>query len=280
MKSAPSAPVARPERPARRELFGTAFDNLTRAEAADAVEQLIAARNGCRVVCVKDVALTVRARDDAQLRRFYERVDYLFVDGRGIYYASHWLRQPLVEMVGGPGLYYEMLRRAERAGYRVYFVGASQDVLSRAVARVRERHPSLHFVGSTNGYFDDDGIPRVLAGIADAAPDLVFVGIATPKRERFIERLRAAGQSCVCIAIGGVLDVEAGDKRLAPAFIGRLGFEWAYRALQEPRRLLPRYLRTHSRFALLLLREAIQARRQARAVARRQEGETALRNRS
>ena len=240
-------------------ILGTTFDNLTLAEAADEVENLIAA-GASSMVCVKDVALTVRASESDFLTAFYAGAELMFVDGRGLFYASRLLARPLAEVVGGPGIYFELLRRAATKSYRVFIVGSTRTTLQTAIARARVRHPDLNIVGWRDGYFANEEVDDVLDEIRRAKPQLVFVGIATPKREQFIQRLRDAGIPCVSVAIGGVLDVEAGEKRLAPTWISHLGLEWFFRALQEPRRLFPRYLRTHSRFLLLVARELIRER--------------------
>ena len=241
-------------------IFDTTFDNLTLASAGERVEQLIKRGERPRVVCVKDVALTMRCRDSEFLSRFYDTADLMFVDGRGLYYASRLLGTPLREVVGGPGLYFELLRRCAARSHGVYMLGASQSVLAAAVRSARARHPALRVVGFHDGYFEPHELPLVETDIRASAPDVVFVGITTPKREETIEYLRREGVPAVFVAIGGVLDVEAGEKRLAPKWIARLGMEWFYRAMQEPRRLFPRYLRTHSRFIRLLLGEIARRR--------------------
>lgn len=241
-------------------MFETDFDNLTLREAGELVEAFISRGDRPYSVCVKDVALTIRCLENEFLTRFYRQTDAMFVDGRGLYYASRLVGTPLREIVGGPGLYFELLRRAAAKGHRVYILGATQAILDAAIRNACTRHPSLHIVGSRDGYFSLQDVPSIGEGIRAAKPDIVFVGITTPKREETIEQLRRQGIPTVFVAIGGVLDVEAGEKRLAPKWIAKIGMEWFYRALQEPRRLFPRYLRTHSRFLVLLAREVARRR--------------------
>ena len=243
----------------RVELFDTYFTNARRAEACDEIERLIAANDRCHLVCVKDVALLMRSRSDSFLRQFYERFpEYIFADGRGVVWASRLLGEPLVEMVGGPGIYYEMLRRAATKGYKVYLLGTRDDVLQRAVANLKKRLPTLSLVGCHHGYFDQDSEYRVVESILRAAPQVLFIGMSTPRREQFIATHLRSLLPGVCLPIGGVLDVEAGTTRLAPGIVGKLGLEWLYRLLQEPRRLGPRYLRTHPRFIWAVFQAVIE----------------------
>ena len=232
-------------------LFGSQFDALTSAEACDAMEAMIRAGDRRYLVCVKDVALTIRSREDAFLRRFYARADLTLVDGRGLLLAGRLLGQRLPAPVGGPNLYREMLRRASSCGYSVYLLGARAEVLEEAVRRLRVSHPTLRLAGRHHGYFAGWEL-EVVEDIERTRPEILFVGISTPERERFLDAWLERLPPGVCIPVGGVIDIEAGVVARAPDWIGRSGLEWLFRIVQEPGRLLPRYARTHSRFAALL----------------------------
>jgi N-acetylglucosaminyldiphosphoundecaprenol N-acetyl-beta-D-mannosaminyltransferase len=232
-------------------LFGSRLHCLTLAETCDAAEAMIGARDRCHLICVKDVGLTVRCRDDASLGAFYERSDLVVVDGEGLVLAARLLGLARLENVCGPALYGEMLRRARLRGYGVYLLGARAEVVAEVARRLRAQTPPVRVVGWRDGYFAGREA-EVIADIAGARPDVLFVGISTPLREQFLGRWRDRLPPCVCIPVGGVFDVEAGLVRGAPEWVWRRGFGWLYRTLQEPRRLTGRYLRTHSRFAALL----------------------------
>lgn len=239
-------------------IFETFFDNLTRSQFCDEVEQLIRAKQRLYIVAVKDVAITVLSLENKFLLDFYNNVDLLAVDGRGLVYASYFVcgrKSGFKEMVGGPGMYYELLKRAEKKGYRLYYFGAKQDVLDNAVQRIRKRSPSLIICGMHNGYLDDNNILDFFQDLNDSRPDIIFVGISSPTREKIIETYRSQFPKCVCFFIGGMIDVEAGIARIAPAYISYLGIEWLWRVIQEPKRLARRYFRTHTKFAYYFLRE-------------------------
>lgn len=233
-------------------LFETTLHNLSRSETCDAIEAMVAAHDRCYLVCVKDVALTMRSRRDPFLRAFYETPDLTVVDGRGLVLASRLLGRPLVEMVSGPLMYLEMIRRAEAKGLRVYVLGATSEIVEAAAARLRATAPRLQLAGYHHGYLDPGMAEKVVEEIQRTAPDLVFIGMPTPLREQFIAKYRAVFPPCVCIPVGGVLDVSAGTVHLAPTWLNKAGGEWLYRVAQEPRRLFGRYARSHAQFAALL----------------------------
>jgi N-acetylglucosaminyldiphosphoundecaprenol N-acetyl-beta-D-mannosaminyltransferase len=146
-------------------------------------------------------------------------------------------------------------------------LGAEREVLERAVARLRELHPRLEFVGHRHGYFSDADEPSVAAEIRAARPDLLFVAISTPRKEYFLGRWGPELDVPFSMGVGGAIDVVAGVTKRAPRSLQRLGLEWAFRLAQEPRRLFRRYLVTNSEFVALTLRDLaeLRARRAARA---------------
>ena len=232
-------------------LFGSRFHCLKLTEACDAVEAMIRAHDRCYLVCVKDVGLTVRCVDDSLLRGFYDHADLVVVDGRGLLLAGRLLGRPFPGPVGGPALYSELLRRAAARAYGVYLLGARPDIVREAARRLGARTPPVRVVGWHDGYFE--GREReVVMDITRAQPDIIFVGISTPVRERFLDAWRDQLPPCACVPVGGVLDIEAGAVRPAPEWVSRMGLEWLFRVWQEPRRLAIRYARTHPRFALML----------------------------
>src|SRR2546422_8494563 len=132
-------------------LFGSRLHRLTLTETCDVVEGMIRAHDRCYLVCVKDVGLTVRSRDDAFLGRFYDRADLVLVDGRGLVLAGRLLGQPLPGPVGGPDIYHELLRRAAERDYGVYLLGARPAVVAEAARRLRARTPPVRVVGWHDG---------------------------------------------------------------------------------------------------------------------------------
>lgn len=236
-------------------LFNTNFVNVNLKAACDILEDEILRKEKFVYAAVKDIALTVRSLEDRFLKSFYNKCNYIFVDGRGILYASWLLGKPLKEMVGGPRIYSEMLKRANDKGYKVYLCGTKKEILIKAISNIKGRYPKINIVGFHDGYFDLENSDGLVDEINRIEPEILFIGISTPKREQFIEKYRNKLINLLCIAVGGVFDNEAGVTKYAPNIIGIVGLEWAYRVLQEPRRLLKRYLYTRLKFVYYFLLE-------------------------
>jgi N-acetylglucosaminyldiphosphoundecaprenol N-acetyl-beta-D-mannosaminyltransferase len=144
---------------------------------------------------------------------------------------------------------------AAEEGFHPYFLGAKEDVVERAAETAKARHPQLQFSGLHNGYFAEDEEPTIVADIARSHADCLFIGIPTPRKERFLNAHKNELGIPFIMGVGGSFDVMAGITNRAPLWMQRAGLEWLYRVWQEPRRMWYRYASTNSAFAWLLLVE-------------------------
>jgi N-acetylglucosaminyldiphosphoundecaprenol N-acetyl-beta-D-mannosaminyltransferase len=144
----------------------------------------------------------------------------------------------------------------------VYFLGATQEVLDTMLVRIAVRHPRLRIAGAQHGYFRDEDGERVADAVAAARPDMLFLGISSPRKEIFMARHGPRMQVPICHGVGGSFDVLAGVVPRAPVSWQNTGLEWLFRLLQEPRRMWKRYLVTNSLFTLWVGREWLRQRLQ------------------
>jgi N-acetylglucosaminyldiphosphoundecaprenol N-acetyl-beta-D-mannosaminyltransferase len=190
---------------------------------------------------------------DPALRDVISTCAVINADGMSVVVASRLLRQPLPERVAGIDLLERLVARAAADGRSVYFLGARDEVLSELVRRFRARYPSLRIAGWRNGYWTDDA--EVVRAVRDANADLLFLAIPSPRKEFWLaEHLPALGVP-FAMGVGGSFDVVAGKIKRAPAWVQRLGCEWVYRLVQEPRRMWKRYLVGNTTFMWLTLKE-------------------------
>lgn len=236
-----------------RELFGLPVGALTMAEAVAEADHAIRERRAL-LIGVVNAAKIVNMRRDAELDRAVRSADLILADGMSVVWAARLLRRRLPERVAGIDLMFGMLERGSRRGWRVYLLGATEEV-SRAVSqRIRSRYPGVVIAGRRNGYFETAARARVAEDIAAARPDILLVAMTSPCKERFLGDFAERMNVAVCHGVGGAFDVLAGKVRRAPQRWRRWGLEWLFRLLQEPRRLWRRYLVTHARFAGLVLK--------------------------
>ena len=240
----------------RQDVLGVPFDALTMDEVLERVDKAIFNRDRLRIGVV-NAAKLVNMRRDATLRADVLSCDLILADGLPVVWASHLLGRRLPERVAGIDLMVQMLRRGEQDGHRVYCLGATENVVTAAVERITGDYPRVRVVGYRHGYFTRQEEPTIVRQIAHAKPDIVLVGISSPKKEEFLARWGDYLGAPVCHGVGGSFDVLAGKVRRAPLAWQRLGLEWLYRVKQEPRRLWRRYLVTNSMFCAMVLWELV-----------------------
>lgn len=190
--------------------------------------------------------LSVFARDQA-FREAVARADAVAADGVPIMWGARLFgRRPIPDRAATTDLFHNLAQAAEREGLSMYFLGASAEENEKAVAEVRRRYPKLRIVGSRDGYFRPEEEAAVVAAIAAARPDVLWVALGVPREDLFVarnlDRLAGIGWVKTC---GGLFNFLSGLRSRAPAWMRNAGLEWSYRLALEPRRLFWRYFVTN-----------------------------------
>ncbi|MBD8870475.1 WecB/TagA/CpsF family glycosyltransferase [Nocardioides donggukensis] len=243
----------------RQVLFGLTVDAVTMAETVALADHALQTRQRLQIGVV-NAAKVVKLKADGFLRESLLTCDLLLADGQSVVWASRLLGRDLPARVAGIDLFEELLALADRKGYRVYLLGARPEVLAAVERVVADRFPGATVAGSRDGYFAPTEADDVAAEIRSSGADMLFLGMTTPAKEIFLGTYGDGLGVPVLHGVGGSFDVMAGVTRRAPERWQASGMEWAYRVLQEPRRLWRRYLVTNSAFLLLLLGERLHRR--------------------
>ncbi|HWO14824.1 MAG TPA: WecB/TagA/CpsF family glycosyltransferase [Polyangiaceae bacterium] len=215
-------------------------------------------------LCTVNVAILMLMRADRGLQRFVESARWVVADGQPLVWASRLAGTPLPERIAGVDLMDRLCARAAREGFGVYLLGGTDQSVRAAAAALARKYPRLVISGVADGYFSAREAPERARAVAASGAKLLFVGMGAPRQEGFIEQHWAGLGVNVALGVGGSFDVVSGKRWRAPELAQKLGLEWAFRAAQEPRRLLPRYVGSNSRFLWLLTREHL-GRRWGRA---------------
>jgi N-acetylglucosaminyldiphosphoundecaprenol N-acetyl-beta-D-mannosaminyltransferase len=251
------------DRPSRAVVLGCAIDRIELDEAVALCERYVDSRVPAQNVAINAAKLVALQREP-ELREIVNRCELVTADGVPIVWASRLLGDPLPGRVNGTDLMYRLFARAEQRGYRVYILGARREVLETAVERIRADYPRLRLAGYRDGYFDPAEDDRVAMEIREAKPDILFVAISSPRKEYFLGSQRARMEVPLVLGVGGSIDVVAGLVKRAPLFMQRLGLEWLWRLLQEPRRMFHRYATTNTRFVALVAQAVLRRLRATR----------------
>lgn len=242
-------------RPQTQLLFGLTMDGLRMGEAVERCRLAIQTRRPL-LIGVLNAAKIVNLRRDLNLRDALLDCNMLLADGQSVVWASWLLHKPLPERVAGIDLFEALLDLAHREHRSVYLLGAKPEVLAALEQNVHQRWSGLRIAGSHDGYFTDAEASDIAADIRASGADMLFLGMASPKKEIFLRRFQRELDVPVLHGVGGSFDILAGLTQRAPLGWRRLGMEWAYRLVQEPRRMWKRYLVTNIGFIALTMREA------------------------
>jgi len=237
-------------------LFDIPINAVTMEQVLDRIHAAISRREKLQIGVV-NAAKIVNMQRNPLLGKDVLSSDLILADGVSVVWASRILRKPLPERVAGIDLMYGLLERGSRHGYRVYCLGATEEVSQKVADRIGRDYPGVIFVGRRNGYFTDDEEESIAETIAAARPDILFVAITSPKKENFLARWSEKMGVPICHGVGGSFDVMAGKVQRAPEVWQRLGLEWLYRVKQEPRRLWKRYFVTNILFVKMIAKEIL-----------------------
>lgn len=228
-------------------------------EAATRLLDLHSAGRAAHVHLVNAFTI-VSAHEDHRHRSSLLHGAVNFPDGKPLEWISRIRRDAArVTQVRGIELLESLMDAGRAAGLRHYFLGSTDDVLERLVRNARRLYPGVEIVGTFSPPFRDMSDSEVAdqdKRIIKADPDIIWVGLGTPKQDH--EATRIAGEiRAITVAVGAAFEFLAGTKRQCPKLLSAFGVEWMYRLIQEPRRLWRRYLVGNVRFLWILLRPHI-----------------------
>ena len=216
-------------------------------ETISCVEQIIAEGTPTQHVVINAAKVNLM-NDDPELAEIVNECPLINADGSSIIWAGKKLGVPLKERVTGCDLFQELVAVAAEKGYTIYLFGAKEEVVTEVKRIFEKQYPSLKIVGYRNGYFTEDDEPEIVADMAKSGADMMFVAFSSPEKEYWVHKyLEQLGIPFV-MGVGGSFDIVAGKTSRAPEWVQKIGMEWFYRFIQEPRRMWQRYIIGNARF--------------------------------
>lgn len=248
----------------RIDFVGCPIDSITMDNAVgQCLAWCRAARRPHTVITVNSAILVMMQADEA-LRKACAAGCLIVPDGMSVVWASRLAGAPLAERIAGVDLMARLLAEGAVAELRVFFLGATEKVVTELVSRAREEHAGLVIAGYRNGYFGRKEHARIIRRIRESEADILFVGMPTPFKEIWCHEHKQELGVPVILGVGGSFDVLAGEVPRAPKWMQAIGMEWFWRLIMEPRRLAKRYLVTNTLFAAMCLKTLFRSRRSQR----------------
>jgi N-acetylglucosaminyldiphosphoundecaprenol N-acetyl-beta-D-mannosaminyltransferase len=237
----------------RVDILGVGVSAINMDDALEVIDRWIT--GGFReYVCITGVHGVMESRRDESLRDIHNAAGLVTPDGMPLVWLTKWRGFRNTTRVYGPDLMLAVCNRSLATGYRHFFYGGLEGVPERLAQKLEKRFPGIVVAGVYSPPFkpmSEEEDEEVVRRINDTKPDIVWVGLGTPKQEYWMAQHVNRLTSSVLIGVGAAFDFHAGLKRQAPRWMQRNGLEWLFRLGSEPRRLWRRYLVNNPMFVWL-----------------------------
>ena len=245
-------------------VLGVRVDAVQISDVVTQMQGWIQGRRKAHYIAVTGMHGVTEARYDPAFRAVLNAADLVVPDGMPLVWLGRRFGYSLKRRVYGPEPMLAFCQQTASKGYRHFFYGGSPDVPERLADLLRRRCPGLQVAGTYSPPFrppsrEEDN--ELVELIRAADPDVLWVGLSTPKQERWMSEHRERLNIPVMVGVGAAFDLTTGRVKQAPAWMQENGLEWLFRLLQEPRRLWRRYLLYGSKFVWNVALELFGVRR-------------------
>jgi len=249
-------------KPASRKfsVLGVNVDAVQVDEVITRMREWIGGGETRRYIAVTGMHGVMEARHDWRFKGVLAEADLVVPDGMPLVWIGKWLGHALQRRVYGPELMLEFCQRTANTGYRLFFYGGDAGVAEQLAESLAKSCPGIRIAGTYCPPFrtlsaEEDA--EIVDAIHLAAPDVLWVGLSTPKQEMWMREHRDRLGVPVMVGVGAAFDFLSAHKRQAPQWMREHGLEWLFRVLQEPRRLWRRYLVNGTEFVFLVALELL-----------------------
>ncbi|MEQ8169671.1 MAG: WecB/TagA/CpsF family glycosyltransferase [Candidatus Eremiobacterota bacterium] len=240
-------------------IFGSLISAVSLSQAVFLIEEKIHEKTSS-YICVCPVSSIVTATEDREFQHIINNSFISTPDGMPVVWYLKSKGAKDVTRVYGPDLMREVFYMSETHGYRHYFYGGTEEILSKLKENLLKKFPSLNICGMYAPPFrplTEKEEEEVISDIKKSEPHIVWVGIGSPKQEKWMAKISPLLDGIIMAGVGAAFNFYAGSVRQAPLWMQRNGLEWLFRLWCEPGRLWKRYLYGNSRFIYMVLREMI-----------------------
>lgn len=236
------------------EIFGIKINPLPKSEFLSVIETNL--NNGCQIVQngVNAASIIDIVKND-ELRTAFRNSDLVNADGISVVWALRFLGYKVPERVPCPDLAEAIIALPEIRHYSIFLLGAQENSLLLSIKSIQDRYPGIKIAGYRNGFFNAEDELGIVEMINKANPDIIFLGMPSPKKELFVKTYRDSLNARYFLGVGGFFDILSGITRRAPLWIQKIGMEWFFRFVQEPRRMWRRYIIGNALFIWIVIKE-------------------------
>ena len=236
-------------------IWGIKINPLTKNEIVNEVEQSIVRKLPLFHLTGVNPETIAQAQDSPELQKAINGSNIVNIDNTLVLLSLRLLGYKVPERAACPDIFEQLLSLAAMKGYRVYFLGAKEEILQLMISKLKIKYPELHIAGSRNGYYNSDEEMKIVETISELKPDMLFIALPTPQKELFIHHYKHSLGVLFAFGVGGAFDVQAGIVNRAPAWMRNIGLEGTHRALQNPANYGKRYMKYYFPFIKIVFKE-------------------------
>jgi len=227
-------------------LFGVKFH---KGDEDDLFKRFLHLLNRSRysMIFTPNPEIVMMAQKDLEYKDILAEGDLVIPDGIGIIIASRIKKLGLDKRLPGIEMMENILKYCNNAKKSIYLLGSTEENIEKAAENIQEAYPNLIIAGYHHGYFDESEELKIIDGINEVKPDILFVAMGAPKQEKWMYKHRKILNAKVAMGIGGSIDIWSGAVKRAPRFFRAIGLEWLYSLIKHPSRwrrflTLPKFL--------------------------------------
>lgn len=247
----------------RVNVLGVGISVLNLSSALDVIAAAVRERRK-GYICVTGVHGVMEAQDDPRFKEILNGAFLCTPDGMPMVWAGRLAGHAEMRRVYGPDLMLDLCAWSETSGAKHFFYGGAEGVAGLLAQKLKEKFPGLQVVGTYTPPFralNDAEVQALQAQVAAVQPDIFWVGLSTPKQEKFMAEFLPKLECTLMLGVGAAFDFHSGRVSQAPRWMQRSGLEWFYRLCSEPRRLWRRYFRNNPLFLLKFIGQSLRLKR-------------------
>lgn len=241
----------------RIDFMNIKIDNMSLDETVESI-RLCVEKNNKLYVVTPNVDHMVKLQHDLKFLLAYQKAGIVAVDGTPIILAAKWYGTPLKEKITGPRLTEKVIEMASNQHFRVFFLGAGKGVGEIAAQNMLSKYPNYEYVGYYSPPFgfenNEHERKKIINIINESSAQIVIAGMGSPKTEIFLSEIYSELNANVSLSVGAAIDFLAGTVKRCPEWINKIGMEWLFRFIKDPKRMGKRYFVDDIVYLKLLLR--------------------------
>lgn len=220
-------------------ILGVPIDRVTTNSVGEITEKLIKESNkSCKMIFAPNVEFIMRAQKDEEFFNILKQSSLSTPDSIGVIIGAKLQKKFFPERIPGQAYFRKVIELSNEKGYSIYLLGGEPEIAKKAKENLLKLYPNVNIVGFHDGYFDEKGEKEVINEINQLQPNVLFVALGAPKQEKWIAKHRHELKVDVAAGQGGTYDYEAGKIKRAPKWVQKIGIEWLWRLIRQPKRII------------------------------------------